>query len=332
MVDSDLPKTRLLPWMALLTVWVAWGSTYLGIHVAVETIPPLLMAGTRFVIAALILLAVFGPRHATGENRPTKPQARSAAVVGLLMLLGGNGLLCIGELHLASGTAAVLVATVPIWMVLINAVVTRTRVPRALIAALATGLVGITILVAGPSGSIGIAAPALVLFASLLWAAGSVYGRTAPLPKHPMIASSCEMLAGGVGCIIAGIARGELSQLKFSAMTAASLGGLAWLVVAGSIVGFTAYLYANRTLPNDILATYAYVNPIIAVLLGTMIGSEALSLNVLIGGAIVIGSVAVVIVGRSGQARKQEEESAVGESAMAEAAVSGVAPQQAAAQ
>lgn len=127
MVDSNSPKTRLLPWMALLTVWVAWGSTYLGIHVAVETIPPLLMAGTRFVIAALILLAVFGPRHATGESRPTKPQARSAAIVGLLMLLGGNGLLCIGELHLASGTAAVLVATVPIWMVLINAIHPRRR-------------------------------------------------------------------------------------------------------------------------------------------------------------------------------------------------------------
>ncbi|MFF8815430.1 EamA family transporter [Streptomyces pactum] len=293
----------MLSWAALVTVWVVWGSTYFGISVAIETIPPFLMAGFRFLIAGLLVLAVVGPRHACGAQRPTWPHIRSAVIIGALMLVGGNGLVSAGEEHLDSGLAALVVATVPVWMVLINALVTRTRIAATVVAALLLGTVGIGVLVGGPGGEVHAGAVAMVVIASALWAAGSVYARSAPLPSHPMVVAAIEMIAAGVMLLLLGVALGEPARLRLSEVSAASLAGLAWLVFAGSIVAFTAYMYANSTLPNDTVATYAYVNPVIAVILGVALGDESLGANVYLGGAIIVGAVVLIVTGRSAKRR-----------------------------
>jgi drug/metabolite transporter (DMT)-like permease len=288
----------LLPWVALFTVWVVWGSTYLAIRKAVDTIPPLTMAGIRFVLAGAVMYAVVGPRHARGAQRPGWVHLRSAAVVGGLLLLGGNGLLSVGEQHLASGLAALLVATVPIWMVVINAAVTRTRITRAMLLGVALGTAGVAVLIGWRAGdAVSYGAAAIVLVASVSWALGSVYARTAQLPRHPLVVTSLEMMCGGALMLVAAAASGEFGRFHVGAISAASLLGWLWLILPGSMLGFTAYVYAIRTLPNDVVATYAYVNPVIAVFLGVLIGSESFGLNLLAGGAIIVSSVAIIVSG-----------------------------------
>ena len=293
-------KRVLLPWLALLTVWIFWGSTYLGIRAAVETIPPLLMAGFRFLLAGAVMYAVVAPKHARGENRPTLVQLRSSLIIGAVLLVGGNGLLSVGETGLESGLAALIVATVPVWMVLINAVVTRTRITKSMVLALVLGTIGVGLLMGGPgSGAINVAKAIIVLIASVFWAAGSVYSRTAPLPSNPLVVTSLQMLAGGLLLIIAGAATGEFGRLDLRAITANSLIGFFWLVLAGSMLAFSAYVYANANLPNDTVATYAYVNPVVAVILGTLIGQEHITLNLVLGGAVIVSAVALIVGGRA---------------------------------
>lgn len=297
-------KKLLLPWLALITVWIFWGSTYLGIRAAVDTIPPLLMAGFRFLLAGAVMFAIVGPRHARAADRPTWRHLRSALIIGALLLAGGNGLVSVGETTLASGMAALIVATVPVWMVLIAAVTTRTRITTATALALVLGTVGVGVLMGGPGGHVDIGAALVVLIASVFWAAGSVYARHAPLPSNPLVVTSLEMLAGGVLLIIAGIATGELSRLDLKAISVGSLVGFLWLVVAGSMLAFNAYIYANTNLPSDTVATYAYVNPVVAVVLGALLGQEPVRLNLLIGGGIIVSAVVIIVGGRARAGRR----------------------------
>jgi drug/metabolite transporter (DMT)-like permease len=292
-------RSPLLPWLALITVWIIWGSTYLGIRMAVDTIPPLLMAGFRFLAAGTAMLAIVGPRHARGAQRPTVQQMRSTLIVAALLLVGGNGLLSVGETRIGSGLAALIVATVPVWMVLINAAATRTRITTAVMSALALGTVGVGVLVGGPGAHADIGGVVVVLAGSLCWATGSVYSRRAALPVHPLVAAALEMIAGGLLLITAGAVTGEIGRLDLAAISARSIAGFLWLVVAGSVIAFTAYGYANTTLPNDTVATYAYVNPVVAVALGALLGHEALSPNLLLGGALIVGAVALIVGGKA---------------------------------
>ncbi|MFG3251990.1 EamA family transporter [Streptomyces sp. NPDC048172] len=289
----------LLPWLALVTVWIFWGSTYLGIRAAVDTIPPLLMAGFRYLLAGAVMFAVVGPRHARGEQRPTRRQLGSVTVVAVLMLVCGNGLLSVGEVHLDSGLAALIVATVPVWMVLVNAAVTRTRITLTMVLALLLGTTGVAVLMGGPGSEVHVGAAALVVFASLCWATGSVQARRVTLPKHPLVVTALEMLVGGVVLIVLGALTGEFARLDLGAVSGRSLVGFLWLVVAGSMLAFTAYVYANATLPNDAVATYAYVNPVVAVALGALIDGEALSVNVLLGGAVIVSAVVLIVGGKA---------------------------------
>ncbi|MDA3626463.1 EamA family transporter [Saccharopolyspora sp. WRP15-2] len=289
----------LLPWLALITVWIVWGSTYLGIRLAVDTIPPLLMAGLRFLAAGAVLFALVGPRHARGAQRVTVRHLRSALIIAALLLVGGNGLLSVGETSVDSGLAALVVATVPVWMVLINAAVTRTRITAAMVLALALGTVGVAVLVGGPGASVDVGGAAAVLIGSLCWAAGSVYARRAPLPPHPLVVASVEMIIGGLLLVAAAAATGEFGRLDLAEISAGSIAGFLWLVVAGSMISFTAYSYANATLPNDVVVTYAYVNPVVAVVLGALLGEEALSPNVLLGGAIIVSAVVLIVGGKA---------------------------------
>ncbi|MFJ6671361.1 EamA family transporter [Actinosynnema sp. NPDC091369] len=298
-VEARKTKSGPLPWIALITVWFVWGSTYLGIGAAVETIPPMLMAGVRFLVAGAIVLAVVGPKHATGVNRPTARHLRSTVIIGALLLVGGNGLLSVGQTDLDSGTAAIIVGTVPIWMVLVDLVATKARVTGGTIAALVLGTAGVAVLVGGPGSGIDVGAAVIVLVASVFWAVGSVYARTAPLPAHPLVSTSLEMIAGGVLLIVVGVASGELSRLDLGAISTRSLVGLLWLVFAGAVVGFSAYIYANATLPGDVVATYAYVNPVVAVVLGVLIGHEVVGTNLLVGGGLIVGAVVAVVSGHA---------------------------------
>lgn len=278
-------------------MWIVWGSSFLGIRLAVDTFPPFSMAGFRFLIAGAVLFAIFGPRYVRGARRPTLRHLRSTMIIAALLLLGGNGLLSVGETSVASGLAALLVATVPVWMILINAAVTRTRITATMMLALALGTVGVGVLVGEPGARVDIGGAVVVLVGSLCWATGSVYSRRAELPSHPFVVASLQMIAGGLLLIAAAAVTGEFGRLDLEAISAPSIAGFLWLVVAGSMIAFTAYGYANAALSNDTVATYAYVNPVVAVVLGTVLGQEPLSLNLLLGGDAILSAVVIIVGG-----------------------------------
>lgn len=288
-------KTRI--WLALIALYVAWGTTYLAIRIAVESIPPFLMAGTRFLIAGLI---VYIWRRMAGDPPPTRRQWVSAAIIGLLLLLGGNGGLTWAEQRIPSGIAALLVASIPFWMVLVDALRPGGKLPNAqTIGGILLGMVGIAILISPDQAQVNgegldAAGVAVLLLASLLWSVGSVYGRSADLPKSALLGTGMEMLAGSAGLFLAGIAAGEWRGLELAEISAGSLLALAYLVVFGSLVGFVAYSWLLRVAPTPLVSTYAYVNPLIAVLLGSALAQEVLTPRVLLATPVILSAVALI--------------------------------------
>ena len=304
--DTALERP-LLPWLALSSVYVFWGSTYLAIRVGVETIPPFLMAGIRYLIAGGILYPLatrFGDR--TGD-RPGLAQWKAAAIVGALLMFGGNGMVSWAERTVPSGIAALLVGTVPLWMVLIDRVIGRAAVSRKVVAGIVLGFSGVALLVR-PSASqhLPLAGTAAVLIATISWASGSLYSRTAPLPARPLVGTAMAMLTGGAVLMVAAAATGEFAHLRLDAVSSRSLLAVAWLVGPGSIVAFSAYTFVLRKLPIATVATYAYVNPVVAVLLGWVILGESLSAQTVIGGGVIVAAVALIVAKRSSSSRKTE--------------------------
>jgi len=283
--------------IALLAVYTIWGSTYLAIRFAVESIPPFLMAGTRFLIPGLILVAW---RRLAGDPPPTRRQWLSAAIIGLLLLLGGNGLVSWAEQRVDSGIAALLVGTTPIWLVLINTLFASRRRPRwQAILGLLTGFGGIVVLVgpgslfAGPGGYDlpGIGA---VLLAAFFWSLGSIYSRKANMPASPLLGTGMEMLAGSAGLYLVSLMLGEWWTFDLADVSLRSGLGLVYLIVAGSLGGFVAYTWLLRNAPVSLVATYAYVNPLVAILLGNWLAQEPLTARVLVAAAVIIGSVVLI--------------------------------------
>jgi drug/metabolite transporter (DMT)-like permease len=269
-------------------VWVVWGSTYLAIRFALETIPPMLMAGARYLIAGATLFAL---ARARGAAPPAPRQWGPAALLGLSMFVVGNGSVVFAETRIASGAAALLIATEP----LIVAVLQRERSGGPQRAGLLLGLLGVVTLL-GPSNVLGAGgldpvAVVALLVGSLSWAAGSLYGRRADLPANPFLASSMQMLVGGVAFTAAGLVRGEATALQLSAISFRSLAALGYLIVFGSMVAFSAYGVLMRHVTPSKVSTYAYVNPVVAVLLGALLGGEALSARFVVAGAMVIAAV-----------------------------------------
>jgi drug/metabolite transporter (DMT)-like permease len=288
---------KLKIWIALLTVYIFWGGTYLAIRFAVETIPPFLMAGTRFLLAGAILYIW---RRAAGDPAPTRGQWLRASVVGLLLLLGGNGLVSLAEQNVASGVSALIVGSVPLWMTGIEALRPGGVRPHLLgLLGLVAGFGGIALLVA-PSLMGGNAvnshplAVIVLLFAAFFWSLGSIYSRSAHLPDSSLLSTGMEMLAGGVGLYLAGTFTGEWHQLVLADITARSWLSLVYLVLLGSMAGFTAYAWLLRSAPVSLVATYAYVNPLVAILLGSLFAQETLTVHVLISAVIIIGSVVLI--------------------------------------
>ena len=289
--------------MCLLIVYVVWGSTYLAIRVGVETMPPLLMAAARNLVAGLIMfpLALRSRRAAVRAGQvvrfwPGRAEWIGCATVGVLLLVA-NGAVGVGEKTVPSGLAALLVATVPLWLIGIDAALNHARLGLAPVAGLVLGLVGVGLLsgLGGGSGRISAVGVAIILGAALMWALGTIMARRATIPSSPALASGMELLCGGVALLALAAAGGEFGALHLNEVSWRSWLALGYLIVIGSIVAFSAYGIAVRALPTATVATYAYVNPVIAVLLGTLILGERLTPAMFGGGALIVGAVVLVV-------------------------------------
>ena len=298
-MTSTARAHRLRLVLAFAAVYLIWGSTYLGIRLAIDSIPPLIMAGTRLLLAGALLMAW---ARARGAAWPTPAEWRSTALIGIMLLAVGNGTVTWSEQKVPSGLVALMVATVPIWMSLLSRLgAERGARPvlsgRVLLGVL-MGVAGIALLI-GPGAVAGqghidpVAATALAL-SSFSWALGSLIARRIPLPRSPMVATAAEMLIAGAVLTAAGFAVGEGPRLRFDAMTPVSLGAFVYLVTFGSIVAFTAYVWLLRVSTPARVSTYAFVNPVVAVLLGWAILGESLTARTGIAAAIIIGAVAMI--------------------------------------
>lgn len=286
-------------------MYVVWGSTYFAIALMIETLPPLLSAGVRYATAGLLMLGALLAharfrRAAAPLERPSAAHWRSAAVVGVLLLLGGNGGVVLAELRIPSGMAAVLVATVPIWLAIFDAIVTRRRPSGLVIGGLVAGIGGVAVLLV-PLGGLEQLDPvgvALVVGAAISWALGSMVARHAPLPRSGLLVTGMEMLAGGAALVLAGSLIGEIGRMNVEAFSLTSLVALGYLVVFGSIVAFTAYTWLLANVAVSTVGTYAYVNPIVAVALGAVFLSEPITLRTVVASVVIIGAVVAMVSGR----------------------------------
>jgi drug/metabolite transporter (DMT)-like permease len=294
---------RLQVILAFAAVYIIWGSTYLAIRFAIETLPPFLMAGVRFIVAGGVLY--LWARH-RGAERPRPVHWRSAAIVGGFLLLGGNGLVVWAEQRVPSGLAALLVATTPLWMVLFDGLRRGERPSGWVLGGIAIGLVGVALLVgpgdvtglvsgrgADPSGALAL------LGASLSWATGSIYSRSAPLPAVPALGTAMEMLCGGAFLLILGLVAGQGTQIDLGAISARSFLAFVYLIVFGSLVGFTAYIWLLGVAPPAIASTYAFVNPVVAVWLGWALASEPVTSRTLLAMALIVAAVIVITAYRA---------------------------------
>jgi drug/metabolite transporter (DMT)-like permease len=287
--------TRGRIWTALGAVYVIWGSTYLGIDLAVRTMPPYLMAAGRFLVAGSLLYA-WASRRGDRADRPTARHWLSAFLVAAPMLAVGNASVGWAEQTLDIGTASLIIASVPLWMALLDRVVYGQRLSRGVVLGLVIGFGGVGLLVApGGGGGAGSKAAFVLVFGSLAWAIGSLYSKHAPLPRRPMVGVAMQMLAGGLLLVVVGAVAGEFGRVHPAAISLESWLGLAYLVAVGSLLGFTAYMWLLRAAPTSLVGTYAYVNPVVAVMLGAIVLDEPIGWRTLVGGGIILASVALIV-------------------------------------
>lgn len=279
-------------WGALATLYVVWGSTYLGIMLAIRTLPPFLMSSARFLVAGAFLFAL-APRR-----RASLRAWAAALVAGGALLTVGNGGITWAEQRVDSGVAALLVATMPLWLALFDRLVFGRRLSAAGWAGLLVGLGGVALLVSPGGGRTDLVGGFVCVASAAAWAAGSLYSQRGSLPAEPRLASGMEMLAGGALLGVAGLAGGEAGQVHLSDVSAESLLALAYLVVVGSVVAFSCFHWLLRNAPTSIVSTYAYVNPVVAVLLGAAFLGEPLTLRTLVAGAAIVASVVLIVGGR----------------------------------
>lgn len=305
MTDGHAPASRTQILAAFASIYLIWGSTYLAIRFAVETIPPFIMGGTRFAVSGALLYAWARYR---GAPRPTARHWRNALIAGGFLLVGGNGAVVWAEQYVPSGLTALLVSILPFWLVIIEWLRPPRRRPHgAVLIGLIIGFIGIIVLV-GP-GNIGghgdvrpIGAVVLIL-GSLSWAIGSFFSRDADLPESGLLTTGMEMLGGGALMLIVGALGGELAHFDVHQISRASAVGLIYLITFGSLLGFTSYIWLLDKVSAARLGTYAYVNPVVAVVLGWAIASERLSLRTAVAAAIVICAVALITTARSSRAQ-----------------------------
>jgi drug/metabolite transporter (DMT)-like permease len=299
-------------WAALVTVWIVWGTTYLAIAVSVRSLPPLLAGGVRFLLAGTLLYAWAIRRGDREGDRPTRRHWRSAAIIGALLLMCSNGMIMVAEKTVPSGLTALIVAMVPLWIAFFDRILFGRRLQPRVTIGLITGFFGAALLVGGSiQGDKNVAGTVMVIGAALSWTLGSLYARDARLPARPLVGTAMEMLAGGAMLVAAGVIRGELSGLDPSTFRVSSMLALLYLVVFGSLVGYSSYVWLIRSAPTELASTYAYVNPVVAVSLGSVILNEPLTARTVLAGAIVVVSVALIVTTQGKPATPGEEAEAV---------------------
>ena len=291
-------------WANMAVIYVVWGSTYFGIAIAIESIPPFLMAAIRFGIAGAILIAFDLLRHPEARRMPTRRQLLDSFIVGALLLGVGNGFVVFGQsLAVPSGVAAILIAMMPLWFALLGWLYLRERLPRLVVGAIAVGFAGTALLIwPGGDGAnrfepLGIL---ILLLAPLGWGHGSIYSqRRAKLPPSPLTASGIQMLAGAAVTFGEALITGEPGRFQPEAITTASLLGLVYLIFIGSMLAYTSYAWLLRNAPLSLVGTYAYVNPVVAVALGTLFLGETLSARTILAAVIILAAVAIIVTARS---------------------------------
>ena len=295
-------------WTALWIVYIVWGSTYLAIRVTVETLPPLLTGGTRFVLAGAVIFAWLRIRKGKGAGSVTVNEVMWCTLIGAGLIMGGNGLVMLAEQTVPSSYAALIIASVPLWVVVLRYIL-RERVNLMTLLSVLVGFIGVGVLVLpgdrpGDADTFGVV---LLVLASISWASASFFAKRVPLPKDPFTNTAMQMVGGGVVTLICGLVAGELGGFSFSQVSDASVIAFSYLVSIGSLVAFTAYVWLLQNAPISKVATYAYVNPVIAIFLGWAILSEEITGTVLIGAAIIVGSVAFTVRKESAPAPDEQK-------------------------
>jgi drug/metabolite transporter (DMT)-like permease len=291
-------------WLGLGILYAVWGSTYLAIAVAVETMPPFLMAALRFGLAGLVLVGWVALRQRSEFRLPSRREMRDSSIVGALLLGGGMGMVAWGEQTIPSGIAALLIALMPVWVAVLGRILLGERLPRLAGIGILVGFAGVAVL-AGPtalgaSGALDAAGLAAILVSPIAWSTGSLYAtHRAVLPRHPLMATGAQMLAGSAVLALMSIASGEPGRFDVAAVSTESFAAFLYLTVIGSVLAFTTYGWMLRVAPLPLVATYAYVNPVVAVILGALILSEPVEPRTLAAGAIIVGAVAVIVTARS---------------------------------
>jgi drug/metabolite transporter (DMT)-like permease len=309
--NQNVKHFSILLLTAFAAVYIFWGSTYLAIKYAIETLPPFLMAGSRFIFAGSILY--FWARFSKDYEKPSLKHWRTSFIVGTLLLLGGNGCVVLAQHYISSSLAALLVATEPFWIVLLGWLWLKGSRPNWKVAlGLLIGFVGVYLLIGGQSSSAEsgmkqIFGAFLVIAAAFSWALGSMYGLRATTPKSSVLTAGMQMLCGGSVLALVGIIKGEWTTFNITDVSTNSWFALAYLIIFGSLIGFTAYSWLLKNAPPAKVATYAYVNPVVAVFLGWLIAGESFTTQMLIGAGVIVGSVALITSHNKGERDATEE-------------------------
>ncbi len=316
--DQAAPAWQI--WAALLVVYIVWGSTYLAIRVVVGTMPPLLSAGVRFVIAAAILFAYVALRHGVSSLKLSRSEWLGVGFVGLALLLGGNGLVMLGERDVPSGLAALIVAVIPLYVVLLRFVF-REKVAMATVAGVLIGFLGVAVLIVprGIDGSVAVGGMVLLLLAPLSWSIGTYFSKRVDLPGDFLVSTGAQMLVGGASLLLVGVLVGELGLVKPETFSTDSLVALLYLIIFGSVLAYTAYTWLLQHAPVSRVATYAFVNPVVAIILGTVLLNEEINATMVIGAAMIVVAVAVVVRTESQSSRRGAEAEATAPTVPAEA-------------
>jgi drug/metabolite transporter (DMT)-like permease len=291
-------EPRWLGPLALGTIYVVWGSTYLAIRVMVEDIPPLIGAGVRFLVAGAILYAWVAIRRPPAARAITRRQLYGAAVVGVLLMFGGNGMVTLAEEEVPSGLAALLIASEPLWVILLRGGVARERVPATTLVSVAIGFVGVALLILPgerPEGA-PLGWSLVVVLAAVLWASGSFAASRMDRPSDLLTTTAWQMLLGGGFMTAVGLSAGEAGELHLAEISLDSAAAFLFLIFIGSIAAFTAYNWLLQHVAISTVSTYAFVNPVIAVFLGWAILSEEITIWVVAGSAVIVAAVAFVVL------------------------------------
>ncbi len=293
MMSTPRTASPLAIWTALGAVYVIWGSTYLAIAIAVQTLPPLLSAGLRFCLAGLVLLGVIAARRGLRVGRE---QLIGAAIVGLLLLVGGNGFVVLAERTVPSGLTALIIASVPLWIVIFRRLA-GDRIHVSTFVGVAVGFAGVAFLVVprGSSGAVDAGGLLLLFVATISWALGTFLAPRLRMPRDALLSTGVQQLAAGIVLVVVGAAMGELAHLEPATWSIKSLLAMAYLVVFGSLVAFTAYSWLLQHAPVSLVSTYAYVNPVVAVLLGALVLAEPITPSIVVGAAIIVAAVAFIV-------------------------------------